>query len=64
VSELGPEEKEQLNKLWEVIEKPKAEDGYKNISKSLNMQWSTVKSIMTKWGKYGTAVNLPRTDCP
>lgn len=49
VSELGPEEKEQLNQLWEVIKKPKAEDGYKNISKSLNMLWSTVKSIITKW---------------
>ena len=28
--------------------------------KSLNMPWSSVKSIIKKWKEYGTCVNVPR----
>ena len=37
---------------------------YKNISKSLNIPQSSVKSIIKKWNEYGTCVNLPRADHP
>lgn len=45
---------------WNVIEKHKAGDGYKNMSKSLNIPWGTVKTTIKKWKEFGTAVNLPR----
>ena len=51
------EHSEQL--LDKVIEKSR--DGYKNISNSLNIPWSTVKSIIKKWKEYGAAVNPPIT---
>ncbi|XP_072127656.1 activating transcription factor 7-interacting protein 1-like isoform X7 [Mobula birostris] len=57
--------KEHSTQLREkVIEKHKSGDGYKKISKSLNIPWSTVKSIIKKWKEYGAAVNLPRTGRP
>ncbi|XP_059809494.1 activating transcription factor 7-interacting protein 1-like isoform X6 [Hypanus sabinus] len=57
--------KEHSKQLREkVIEKHKSGDGYKKISKSLNIPWSTVKSIIKKWKEYGAAVNLPRTGRP
>ena len=35
-------------------------DGNKNISKALNIPWSTVKAII-KWKAYGTTKTLPRS---
>src|SRR4029434_8311483 len=40
----------------EVIEK--SGEGYKKMSKALNIPWSSVKSIIKKWKEYGTFVNL------
>ena len=37
-----------------VVERHSSADGYKNISKALNMPWSTVKTIIKKWKAYGT----------
>ena len=49
--------KEHSKQLHEkVIEKHESGDGYKKISKSLNIPWSTIKSIIKK---YGTVVSLP-----
>ena len=39
-------------------------DGYTNISKTLNVPWSTVKTISKKWKAYGTTKNLPRSGRP
>ncbi|XP_067348196.1 uncharacterized protein [Channa argus] len=47
-----------------VIEKHKSGDGYKKISKSLNIPLSTVKSIIKKWKEHGTSVNLHRSGHP
>uniref|UniRef100_A0AAY4CMC3 Transposase Tc1-like domain-containing protein n=1 Tax=Denticeps clupeoides TaxID=299321 RepID=A0AAY4CMC3_9TELE len=47
-----------------VIKKFKAGLGYKNISQSLNIPWSTVQAIIQKWKEYGTTVNLPRRGRP
>ncbi|XP_029999680.1 E3 ubiquitin-protein ligase RNF181 isoform X2 [Sphaeramia orbicularis] len=47
-----------------VIEKYKSGDGYKKISKSLNIPLSSIKSIIKKWKEYGTCANLPRAGRP
>ncbi|KAF7651086.1 hypothetical protein LDENG_00116390 [Lucifuga dentata] len=53
--------KEHSKQLCEkVIEKHKSGEGYKKISKSVNIPWSSVKSIIKKWKACGTTVNLPR----
>ena len=33
-------------------------------NKSLNIPWSSVKSIIKEWVEYGTCVNVARSDCP
>ena len=48
----------------EVIEKYKSGEGYKKMSKALNIPWNSVKSIIKKWKEYGTCVNLPRAGRP
>ena len=35
--------------------------GIKNISKALNIPWSTVKTMIKKWKAYGTTKTLPRS---
>src|SRR4029434_7923429 len=52
------EHSEQLRE--KVIEKYKSGEGYKKMSKALNILWNSVKSIIKKWKEYGTCVNLPR----
>ena len=47
-----------------VIEKYNSGDGYKRISKALNIPLSSVKSNTKKWKEYGTCVNLPRSGRP
>ncbi|XP_024909675.1 centrosomal protein of 120 kDa-like, partial [Cynoglossus semilaevis] len=47
-----------------VIEKYNSGDGYKHISKALNIPRSSVKSIIKKWKEYGTCVDLPRSGRP
>ena len=32
-----------------VVERHRSGDGYKNISKALNISWSTVTTIINKW---------------
>lgn len=50
------------SELWSKQACKKSEDGYKNISKSLNIHWSTIKSIIKQWKEYDTVVNVPRED--
>ncbi len=38
--------------------------GYKDISKALGLQRTTVRAIIHKWRKLGTVVNLPRSGRP
>lgn len=45
-----------------IIEKYQTGEGYKKISKALNISRSSVRAIINKWKEYGTAVNLPRAD--
>ena len=46
-----------------VVERHRSGDGYKDISKALNVPWSTVKTIM-KWKAYGTTKTLLRSGHP
>ena len=47
-----------------VVERHRSGEGYKKISKALNIPWSTVKSIIKKWKVYGTTQNLLRAGRP
>ena len=47
-----------------VVEKYRSGFGYKKISETLNVPWSTIKYIIKKWKEYGTTTNLPREGCP
>lgn len=47
-----------------IIQRYQSGEGYKTISKELNIPWNTVKTIIIKWRKYGTTVTLPRTGRP
>ena len=47
-----------------VVERHRSGDGYKKISKALNIPWSTVKTIIKKWKVYGTTKTLPRSGRP
>ena len=51
--------KELSKDLWDkVVERHRSGDGYKNISKALNLPWSTVKTIIKKWNEHGTTKAL------
>ena len=56
------EHSEQLRE--KVIEKYKSGEGYKKMSKALNIPWNSVKSIIKKWKVYSTCVNLARAGRP
>ena len=56
--------KELSKDLWDKVEMHRSGDGYKNISKALNIPWSTVKTIIKKWNVYGTIKTLPRSGRP
>lgn len=43
-----------------IVQRYQSGEGYKRISKELNIPWNTVKAVI-KWGKYATIVTLPRT---
>ena len=47
-----------------VVERHRSRDGYKNISKALNIPWSTVTTIIKKWKAYGMTRTLPRPGHP
>ena len=47
-----------------VVKRHRSGDGYKNISKALNIPWSTVKTIIKKCKAYGTTKTLPRSGRP
>ena len=47
-----------------VVQRYRSVNGYKNISKALNIPWSTVKTITKKWKVYGTIKTLPRSGRP
>nr|XP_061798762.1 histone-lysine N-methyltransferase NSD2-like [Nerophis lumbriciformis] len=47
-----------------IVQRYLSGEGYKRISKALNIPWNTVKGVITKWRKYGTTATLPRTGRP
>ncbi|KAJ8283937.1 hypothetical protein COCON_G00027870 [Conger conger] len=47
-----------------IVERHKSGEGYKKISKSLNISSSTVRSIILKWKVHHTTETLPRSGCP
>jgi transposase len=47
-----------------VVEKYRSGLGYKNISETLNVPWSTIKCIIKTFKEYGTTTNLPREGRP
>lgn len=47
-----------------VVERHKSGEGYKKISKTLNIPQSTVASIIKKWKVYHTTQTLPRSGRP
>ena len=47
-----------------VVERHRSGDGYKNISKALNIPWTTVKTIIKKWKAYGTPKTMSRSCHP
>ena len=47
-----------------IVERHKSGEGYKKISKSLNISSSTVRSIIRKWKVHRTTETLPRSGCP
>src|SRR4029434_6551795 len=53
------EHSEQLRE--KLIEKYNAAEGYKKMSKALNIPWSSVQTILKKWKE---CVNLPRAGRP
>ena len=50
---------------WDkVVERHRSGDENKNISKALNITWSTVRTTIKKWKSYGTTKTLPRSGRP
>ena len=47
-----------------IVERYQSGEGYKIISKALDIPWNTVKTVIIKWRKYGTTETLPRTGRP
>ncbi|KAJ7317060.1 hypothetical protein JRQ81_003222 [Phrynocephalus forsythii] len=46
-----------------IVKRHQSGEGYRRISKALDIPWSTVQ-IVIKWRKYGTTVTLPITGHP
>lgn len=44
-----------------IVERYESGEGYKIISKALNIIWCTMKTVINKWRKCGTTVTLSRT---
>ncbi|XP_077587656.1 histone-lysine N-methyltransferase NSD2 [Stigmatopora nigra] len=47
-----------------VVQRFLSGEGYKRISKALNIPWNMVKTVIAKWRKYGTTVALRTTGRP
>ncbi len=47
-----------------IVEMYQSGEGYKIISKALDIPWNTVKPFIIKWRKYGATVTLPSTGYP
>ncbi|MGH0187502.1 UNVERIFIED_CONTAM: hypothetical protein FKN15_025394 [Acipenser sinensis] len=47
-----------------VVERHRAGEGYKNISKALIIPLSTVKATIKKWKMHHTTQTLPRSGRP
>ncbi|XP_073444503.1 uncharacterized protein [Dendrobates tinctorius] len=47
-----------------IVESYQSGDGYKKISKALDISRNTVRTVIKKWLKFGTTVTLPRTGRP
>uniref|UniRef100_A0A8C5LXJ6 Transposase n=1 Tax=Leptobrachium leishanense TaxID=445787 RepID=A0A8C5LXJ6_9ANUR len=47
-----------------IVKRYQSGEGYKRISKELDISWNTVKAVIIKWRKYGTTLTLPRTGRP
>ena len=57
--------KELSKDFWDkVVERYRSGDGYENISKAVNIHWSTVETIIKKWKAYSTTKTLPRSVRP
>ncbi len=62
IMQRSKEIQEQMrNKIAEMYQSGK---GYKAISKALGLQQTMVRTIIRKWRKLGTVVNLPRSGRP
>ena len=46
-----------------IIRRQRSGEGYKTISRVLQVPKSTVSSIIRKWKEYVTTLTLPRADC-
>ncbi len=47
-----------------IVDMYHSRKGYKDISKNVGLQWTTVKAIIHKWRKLGTVMNRPRSGQP
>lgn len=47
-----------------IVKRYQSGEGYRRISKALDIPWNTVKKVIIKWRKYATTVTLPRTGRP
>uniref|UniRef100_A0AAY5KGF8 Transposase Tc1-like domain-containing protein n=1 Tax=Esox lucius TaxID=8010 RepID=A0AAY5KGF8_ESOLU len=47
-----------------TAERYQSGEGWKIISKALDIPWNTVKTVIIKWRKYGATETLPRTGRP
>ncbi len=47
-----------------IVERYQSGEGYKRISKALDIPWNTVKTVIIKWRKYGATVILTSNGCP
>ena len=57
--------KDLSNNLWDkVVERHRSGDGSKNISKALNIPWSTVKTIKEKCKACGTTKTQQKSGRP
>uniref|UniRef100_A0A803K548 Transposase n=1 Tax=Xenopus tropicalis TaxID=8364 RepID=A0A803K548_XENTR len=47
-----------------IVKRYQSGEGYKRVSKALDIPWNTAKTVIIKCRKYGTTVTLPRTGRP
>lgn len=55
--------KELPKQQWVLIVKKYPSEGYKIISKTLDIPWNIVKRVIIKWRKYDITVTIAKTVC-